>query len=142
LIVPPSTVEVTFAVFVIVRPAVVEVGVPPPPPQLEVHPDGWTVTGTLELALPGVWFVLDALSPTTVLFTTVVPAVPLFTVACIASVAVELAGMSPIIQVPVELAYVPCDAVAFTKVRSAVGKVSVATTPVDVAGPKALTVNV
>jgi hypothetical protein len=38
------------------------------------------------------------------LFVIVVPAVPAFTVAVIASVAVELAGMSPMVQIPVELA--------------------------------------
>jgi hypothetical protein len=48
----------------------------------------------------------------------------------------------PIVHAPVELAYeVPAVAVAFSNVRP-VGNVSVATTPVDVAGPFAVTVNV
>ena len=87
------------------------------------------------------WSVLLADSPTMPVFVIVVPAVPLFAVAAIVRVAVELALISPIVHVPVEVAYVPIDAVAFTNVTPE-GKVSVATTPVDVAGPFAVTVNV
>ena len=43
------------------------------------------------------------------------------------------------IHVPVELAYEPCEAVAFWNARPA-GNVSVATTPVEDAGPRAETV--
>ncbi len=124
---PPSTVDVTSAVFVIATSAIVEVVV--------------MTTGTVELLFVGLESVVEAFSPTTAVFVIVVPAVPVFTLAAITSVAVELAGKLPIIQVPVELAYVPCDEVAFTKVRPE-GKVSVATTPVDVAGPSALTFKV
>jgi hypothetical protein len=74
------------------------------------------------------------------MFTMTVPAVA-FTTAAIWSVALELALMSPIVQTPVEDAYVPRDAVAFRK-PSPEGKVSVAMTPVEVAGPKALTATV
>jgi hypothetical protein len=62
-----------------------------------------------------------------------------FTVAWIASVAGELGPRSPMVHVPVELAYVPREGMAFTRVNVP-GKVSVATTPVDVAGPKAFAV--
>ena len=95
----------------------------------------------VEELLPGFWSVELPFSPTFAVFEIVDPAVPEFTVAAMFRVAVELGDISPIVQVPVELAYVPSDAVAFTKVRP-LGKVSVATTPVDVAGPKADTVSV
>ena len=81
----------------------VDVGVvpPPPPPQLEVQPPDPTETGTLELALPPFGFVELGLSPTMAKFVIVVPAVPALAVAAIVRVAVELALMSPIVQVPV-----------------------------------------
>lgn len=74
-------------------------------------------------------------------FVIVVPAVPEFTVAVITSVAVELGAIVPMVQTPVELANVPCDEVADTNVTPA-GKISFATTPVEVTGPSAAAVNV
>jgi hypothetical protein len=86
-------------------------------------------------------FVTAGDSLTFAVFVIVVPAVPAFTVAWIVSVAFALEARSPTSHSPVEVEYVPCDVVAFTKV-SPEGMVSVATTPVDVAGPSAETVMV
>ena len=82
----------------------------------------------------------DAVSVAVAVFVIDVPA-DAFTIAAIVRVAVELALISPIVQVPVEVAYEPFDVVAETKVRPD-GNISVATTPVDVAGPFAETVTV
>ena len=82
----------------------------------------------------------DAVSIAVAVFVIDVPA-DAFTIAAIVRVAVELALISPIVQVPVEVAYEPFDVVAETKVRPD-GNISVATTPVDVAGPFAETVTV
>jgi len=130
-------VDVTSAVFVIAMSASIA-----PPPQLLVQPGAVTVTVTLEEVLVSVFVVLVD-SPTMPVFVICVPTVSdASTNAAMFSVAVELGDMSPIVHVPVELAYeVPTEAVAFSNV-SPEGKVSVATTPVEVAGPSASTVNV
>jgi len=126
--VPPSTVEVTSAVFVRERSAdgIVEEGVA-------------TVIVTVELLFPKFGSVEDAVSVAEAMFAICVPD-EAFTRAAIWRVALELALMLPIVQAP-DVAYVPLLAVAFTKVRPA-GRVSVATTPVEVAGPRAETVTV
>jgi hypothetical protein len=114
-------------------------GVPPPPPQLLVQAPVCTVIGTdEEVFVEGLLSVVD--SPTVAVFVIVWPASPEFTVAAISRLAVELALKSPIVHVPVELAYVPTDAVALSNV-SPEGKISVATTSVEVAGPVAVTVS-
>ena len=56
----------------------------------------------VEELFPGLWSVVLAFSATIAVLLIVVPAVPAFTIAAIVSVAVELALMSPIVQVPVE----------------------------------------
>jgi hypothetical protein len=61
----------------------------------------WIATGTDAELFDKFVSVLDALSFTVALFTIVVPAVPALAVAAIVRVAVELALMSPIVQVPV-----------------------------------------
>jgi hypothetical protein len=131
--VPPSTVDVTFAVFVIEISAtgIVEVGV-----EVDV-----TTTGTVDELLPMFVSVVEAFSPTVAVFRIVPLAILVLTFVRIASVAVAFGLSVPIVQVPVLEAYVPCDEVAETKFKP-VGNVSVATTPVEVAGPKAVTVNV
>jgi hypothetical protein len=53
-------------------------------------------------------------------------------------VAVELAARVPMVHTPVEVAYVPVEGFAEINVRVE-GKVSVATIPVEVAGPRSLT---
>ena len=100
-----------------------------------------TVTEALALLFARFGSVVEAFSPTIALFVIVWPAVPAFTVAVIWRLAVELALKLPIVHVPVELAYVPTEATALSNV-SPEGKVSVATTPVEAAGPRAETVNV
>jgi len=87
-------------VFVMARSAVV-VAVPP---QFTVQMFGAIVTGTVAVLFPGFGSVELALSPTTALFVRVVLAVPVFTVPAIWRVALELAIILPIVQVPVELA--------------------------------------
>ena len=65
-----------------------------------------------------------------------------FTSALMLRVATALGKRLPIVHAPVELAYeVLAEAVAFSNVRP-VGKVSVATTPVETLGPFAVTVMV
>ena len=64
---------------------------------------GSTKTDALAVLSAGVGSVLDGLSPTVAVFVIVVPPVPALAVAAIASVAVELAGMLPIVQTPVLL---------------------------------------
>jgi hypothetical protein len=112
-----------------------------PPPQFEVQPLLATTIETDELLFAKFVSVLLADSFTVPMFVIVVPAALEFTSAAIVNVDVAPALMSPIVHAPVEVAYVPTDAVAFTNV-SPEGKVSVATTPVEVAGPRAETVNV
>jgi hypothetical protein len=81
---------------------------------------------------------IEADSLTVEVFVMIVPAVPEFTEAVIVSVAVELVASVPIVHMPVELAYVPVE--AFDEMNLSVeGKVSEATTPVEVAGPRSLT---
>ena len=80
---------------------VVDVGVPPPPPVLVAF---WTVKAALDELLPGFGsFTVDD-SLTVAILVIVWPPVPLFTMAPIASVAVELGIIVPIVQMPVELA--------------------------------------
>src|SRR5258707_440440 len=97
--------------------------VPPPPP-----PPPVMTTGMVEELFPEFLSVLLAFSPTIAVFVIVVPAVHVLTVAVRVRVAVEVGHKVPIVHVPVEVAYVPCDDVAETNV-SPPGKVSVATTP-------------
>ena len=73
-----------------------------PPPQLPVQAGAATVM-VVEAEVPGFWLVEDADSPTVARFVTEVPAGAV-TCAAIRSVAVEDAGMSPIVHAPVELA--------------------------------------
>jgi len=73
--------------------------------------------------------VVEADSPTVPVFVIVVPAVPAFTVAAMVSVAVELALISPIVHVPVEVAYVPAESCAYERESGRQGVV--ATTPVE-----------
>ena len=93
---------------------------------------------TLELSFAVFVSVSEEDSATVAVFVMVVPTVPAFTVAVIVRVAVELAETVPTFHEPVELEYEPCEVVAETKVNPA-GNVSVATTPVDVAGPRSVT---
>ena len=134
------------AVSLALRPVTATVSVldadpPLPPPQFVVHAFDCTVTGTFAVLFEALLSVVDAFSPTVAVLVIVWPAVPVLTSAAMASVALELALKLPIVHVPVEVAYVPTDAVAFLNV-SPEGKVSVATTPVEAAGPRADTVNV
>ena len=94
MIVPPGRVDVTSAVFVMAMSA----SLPPPPPP------PCTTIETVEELFPGLLSVELADSPTRPVLLIVVPAGAEFTVAAIFKVAVELALMSPIVQVPVELA--------------------------------------
>jgi hypothetical protein len=128
--VPPSVVEVTFAVFAIASPAtgIVEEG-------------AVTTTGTVEELFPGFGSVVEAFSPTVAVFKIVELVVLVLTVVIMASVAVAFGLNVPIVHVPVLEAYAPCEVVAETKFKPE-GNVSVATTPVDVAGPRAVTVNI
>ena len=134
MIVPPSTVDVTFAVFEIAMSAE---GVPPPPPPVVDA----TVTDELAVLFDKFGSVVEAFSKTCAKFVIVSPDVLAFTLAAMTSVCVELAAISPSVHVPVELANVPAVLVALTNVRPE-GSVSVASTPVEVAGPSALTVTV
>jgi len=84
-------------------------------------------------------FVTVGDSLTVAVFVIVWPAVPVFTVAVITSAALAPDERSPTVQAPVELANVPWDVVASTKVRPP-GNTSVAVTPVEVAGPSAETI--
>jgi hypothetical protein len=93
------------------------------------------MVSVVDAVLLGFRLVEDGDSPTFAKFVIVLPAEP-FTVAAICSIAIVPALMLPIVQVPVEDAYEPMLVVAFKKLRPD-GKVSVATTPVDVAGPSA-----
>jgi hypothetical protein len=102
---------------------------------------GWTVIETLEELFERFESVVDAFSVTVAVFVIVVLAVPESTSAAMSNVAVELAERLPIVHVPVELAYEPSVEVAETKLTPE-GKTSVAVTPVEVAGPLALTFNV
>jgi hypothetical protein len=63
-----------------------------------------TTIDTLELLFERSLSVVPVDSPTVAMFLIVDPAVPVFAVAAICKVAVELALMSPIVQIPVELA--------------------------------------
>jgi hypothetical protein len=70
-----------------------------------VHvPSGATATLTLAVLFARLLSVELADSPTVAVFVIVDPAVPVFAVAAICKVAVELAAKSPMVQVPVELA--------------------------------------
>jgi len=89
--------------------------------------------------LPKVGSVVAGDEPTDAVFVTVVPA-GAETRAVISSVEVEFGAMVPMFQTPVDDEYAPAGD-AETKVMP-FGKVSVATTPVDVALPDAVTVSV
>jgi hypothetical protein len=99
---------------------------------------GCTAIDTLELLFERFESVLEADSLTVAVFVIVVLAVPAFTFATIVRVTVELAFRLPIVHAFVEVAKLPTDEVAETNVRPE-GKVSEATTPVEVEGPRSPT---
>jgi hypothetical protein len=92
-------VVVASTVFVIVRPA----SLPPPPPQFVVQTTGGINTMTVDDVF-GLLFTVLVDSVIVPVFAIVVLATPLFTTVAMVNVAVELALISPIVQIPVELA--------------------------------------
>ena len=80
-------------------------------------------------------------SETVAVFVIVWPAKRESTVAAMVRVAVAFGPSVPIVQLPVDISYVPTEAEAFTKLNP-VGKMSCAFTMDDVAGPSAETVMV